>query len=64
MAAVRHRVRVVKEEDLKSSAFARVGSSPTDVAFMRSLGYSGLREPFAGVTGKFLTDILQDETHT
>jgi hypothetical protein len=31
---------------------------------MRSLGYSGLREPFAGVTGKFLTDILQDETHT
>ena len=31
---VGHRVRVVKEEDLKSSAFARVGSSPTDVAFL------------------------------
>lgn len=27
---------MVKEEDLKSSAFARVGSSPTDVAFSLS----------------------------
>jgi hypothetical protein len=34
----RHRVRVVKEEDLKSSAFARVGSNPTDVGFWFLIG--------------------------